>query len=103
MTKPALQTLRTLESDRAKHVLRWILAAPGALLLSVLVMASFPLFLPKGAGGANHVVFPVLAFPFIWATLAVLPVSTRNIHRMALIYAGLLMFCLAMIGLSFVV
>lgn len=91
--------------DKAKtdKILRWTLAAPGAFVISILVMASFPLALPKGAGGVNHIVFPVLAFPLIWATLIILPVSTRNIRKMAWIYAGLLAFCLAIILLSFVV
>lgn len=95
--------LSTFETPRGARILRWVLAAPCAFLISILVMASFPLVLPKGAGGVNHLVYPVLAFPLIWATLAILPVSTQRIARMAVIYAGLLLFCLAIIGLSFVV
>lgn len=101
--KPGLQKIIRLEDERTERVWRWILAAPMGFLISILIMASFPLFLPKGAGGVNHVVLPVLAFPFIWATLIILPVSTRKVGKMALIYAGLLLFCLAVIILSFVV
>lgn len=101
--KPGLQRFLRFENDRTERIWRWILAAPVGFLISILVMASFPLFLPKGAGGVNHVVLPVLAFPFIWATLIILPVSTQRVGKMALIYAGLLLFCLTVIILSFVV
>lgn len=87
----------------SERTLRWVLAGPAALLISILIMASFPMILPKGAGGVNHLIFPVLAFPLIWATLIILPVSTRRIEKMSMIYAALALLCLAIIGLSIVV
>lgn len=89
--------------EKLDRILRWFLAAPCAFVISILVMASFPMVLPKGAGGVNHLVFPVLAFPLIWATLIILPVSSLEIRKLALIYGGLLGVCLTIIALSFVV
>ena len=103
MTEPDFEGRVRPRQDRSHRTLRWLLAAPGALLISILMMASFPMVLPKGAGGVNHLLFPVLAFPLIWATLIILPVSTRRVLRMAWVYAGLLALCLAIIGLSFLV
>lgn len=92
--KPHLET-KWAVSERA---LRWVLAGPVALLLSILLMASLPLVLPAGAGGVNHLVLPVLAFPLIWAILIVLAVAARNVWRLTRIYAGAFLACLLLIG-----
>ncbi|MEL7278999.1 MAG: hypothetical protein AAFY35_15520 [Pseudomonadota bacterium] len=99
----ALPGLKRPNSIDVERMWRWVLALPGALIISILVMASFPMILPEGAGGVNHLVFPVLAFPLIWATLIILPVSSLHIRKLAMIYGGLLALCLTIIALSFVV
>lgn len=46
---------------------RWLLAGPGAALAALLFMAAMPVWLPTGASGIDHVVFPVILAPLIWA------------------------------------
>lgn len=80
-------------ASRWLQALPWrvILAGPMALVLAVLAMAGLPALLPVGAGGVNHVVFPVLGFPLIWAALAVVPVVADRLARCGWAYlAGLL-------------
>ncbi len=50
-------------------MLRWISAGPVALITSVLVMAGMSAWLPAGRAGIDHLSFPIILFPAIWAAL----------------------------------
>lgn len=50
-----------------KTVMRWLVAGPLALMASLAALAALPHMVPPGAGGIDHLVFPILAFPLIWA------------------------------------
>ncbi len=50
---------------RARPALaRWLLAGPGAALVSLATLAAMPLWLPAGA---DAVIVPVVAAPLVWA------------------------------------
>lgn len=55
------------------------------LACSVLVMAGMPVYLPAGAGGADHIAFSVLLFPLIWAALFFYAVMEKRQWRSAVI------------------
>lgn len=48
---------------------RWLLAGPATLIAALMSMASMPLFLPEGRAGIDHLAFPIVLFPAIWALL----------------------------------
>lgn len=48
---------------------RFWLAGPATLVVAVLVMAAMSLWLPKGQAGIDHLVVPLVLFPFIWAAV----------------------------------
>ncbi|MEM9011159.1 MAG: hypothetical protein AAGE18_08035 [Pseudomonadota bacterium] len=48
-------------------LMRWILGGPGALILAVMVTSAMPVWFPAGAAQLNHIAFPILLFPAIWA------------------------------------
>ncbi len=83
-------------------LLRWLLAGPGAFVLAVLLMAFLPLVLPAGAGGVNHMVLPALLFPLLWAILAIAPVMSLDGRKTGLVYGGLCVAAIIIIGLSIV-
>lgn len=48
-------------------VVRWLLAGPGAVGSAIVATAAMPLWLPEGAAGIDHIVFPIVLFPAVWA------------------------------------
>ncbi|MEM9315094.1 MAG: hypothetical protein AAGA95_10740 [Pseudomonadota bacterium] len=48
---------------------RWLIAGPLTIVTAILVMAGAPTWLPEGPGGVDHIAFPILLFPAIWAGL----------------------------------
>lgn len=58
--------LRILRRPSAQRVL---VAGPLALIAAIAVMAAMPHWVPEGAGRVDNLVFPVLGFPLIWATI----------------------------------
>lgn len=71
------------------NVMRWIVAGPLALVASLAALAAMPHMIPPGAGGIDHLVFPVLAFPLIWAAAFFYACLEENIVRAALVLAGI--------------
>ncbi|MEM6546277.1 MAG: hypothetical protein AAF713_00875 [Pseudomonadota bacterium] len=52
-----------------------------ALVLSILAMTSMPLWFPAGAAGIDHIVFPIVLFPAIWAVAFFYACMDDNIAR----------------------
>lgn len=48
---------------------RVLVAGPLALIAAVSVLAAMPHWLPAGPGRIDNLVFPVIAFPLIWAIM----------------------------------
>ncbi|MEM8654311.1 MAG: hypothetical protein AAGF36_06160 [Pseudomonadota bacterium] len=74
---------------RRASLILWGLAGPGVLLAASSIMAAMPLWWPRGAGGIDHLIVPLLVFPAIWAVLFFYVVLTRNVVRAAAVLAGL--------------
>lgn len=81
---------------------RFWLAGPVALLLSICFMASMSLWLPAGEAGIDHLVVPIVLFPFLWAAAFFYAVLDLNTKRAAvlmlvalLISAGLVIASIA--------
>jgi hypothetical protein len=72
---------------------RWIriaLAGPGAVVVTLVVMAGMALWLPGGAAGIDNVVLPLVLVPLIWAGLFFHACLDRRLGRVALVALGLL-------------
>jgi hypothetical protein len=72
---------------------RWIritLAGPGAVVVTLVVMAGMALWLPGGAAGIDNVVLPLVLVPLIWAGLFFHACLDRRLGRVALVAAALL-------------
>ncbi|MEO1188749.1 MAG: hypothetical protein AAFW60_06730 [Pseudomonadota bacterium] len=80
--------------------MRWLLPGPGAVILSVATMAAMPLFLPQGNAGIDHLVFPLILLPAIWAVIFFYVVLEENMVRATAILAVLFVFNAAVIGLA---
>ncbi|MEL7046734.1 MAG: hypothetical protein AAGL66_17225 [Pseudomonadota bacterium] len=57
------------KSSRGSLWARWLIAGPVTIVTAILVMAGAPTWLPEGPGGVDHIAFPILLFPAIWAGL----------------------------------
>lgn len=66
---------------RRRLIARWILAGPLAFIVSVLIMASMPMWMPMGAGNVNHLAFSVLLFPAIWVAIVMYVLLEENMTR----------------------
>lgn len=76
---------------------RWIAAGPLALFMAILSMASLPYIWPPGEGGVDHLVMPVVLFPFIWAVLIVLPLLPEKPGKLFLVYCVTIIVELALL------
>ena len=73
---------------------RWsriLLAGPGAICVTVIVMAGMTLWLPGGRAGIDNLVLPLVLAPLIWAVLFFHACLDRSVGRVALIALVLLL------------
>lgn len=75
-------------TGRGRVLARWLLAGPGAMIAAVLSISSMPLYFPEGAAGLDHLVFPLVLAPLIWAAACFYAVLDDNLWRATLIIAG---------------
>jgi hypothetical protein len=80
---------------------RIALAGPVAVLLSVLIFAGMPLWLPRGAAGIDHIVMPLILLPAVWAVLFFHAVLDRSLARVALVAAAIGIGHVAMLAVHF--
>ncbi len=79
-------------------VVRWLLAGPGALIGAVLIMAAMPVWLPAGDAEVNHLVYPLILAPFIWALVFTYTVVEDNLARGVSVISGASVLSGVMIG-----
>jgi hypothetical protein len=72
-------------ASRWRLAARVALAGPIALLLSAMILAGMPLWLPRGAAGVDHIVLPLILLPAVWAALFFYAVLDRSLLRVALV------------------
>jgi hypothetical protein len=73
---------------------RWsriLLAGPGAICVTVVVMAGMTLWLPGGRAGIDNLVLPLVLAPLIWAVLFFHACLDRSVGRVALIALALVL------------
>jgi hypothetical protein len=81
-------------------LMRWLIAGPLALIAAVAGMAALPHLVPEGAGGIDHLVFPVLAFPLIWAIAFFYACLDEKLPRAAAILTAATAAGIAVIAIS---
>ncbi|MEM9060860.1 MAG: hypothetical protein AAGD13_10410 [Pseudomonadota bacterium] len=81
--------------------MRWILAGPIALILSIVTMAAMPFWFPEGAAGVDHLAMPVVIFPLIWTVALMYPCIEDNMPRATLIMLAALFAQLLVIIAAF--
>ncbi|WP_375304819.1 hypothetical protein WI560_21905 [Bradyrhizobium sp. A11] len=64
--------------------LRALLAGPCALALTALILSVMPFWMPKGAGGVDHIAFPLFFMPAIWGIIFFYALLDRNLGRVAI-------------------
>ena len=85
----AAASSRTSEGSRLRPWLRALLAGPCALGLTALIMAVMPFWVPKGAGGVDHIAFPLFFMPAIWAVIFFYAVLDRRLGRVAMVMTAI--------------
>jgi len=88
--------------ERRPRTARWLLAGPGAVFASVLIMAAMPKWWPEGAAGVDNLVFPLILLPMIWAAVFFYACLTERLGRAAAVIGGLIVVNLGVVVLSFV-
>ncbi|EKV31850.1 hypothetical protein C882_3602 [Caenispirillum salinarum AK4] len=80
---------RAADAVRAHpRLTRWLLAGPGALAGSVLLMAAMPVWLPAGQAGVNHLVWPLVLAPLLWALVFLYTIVEENLVRGVAVIGG---------------
>lgn len=78
---------------------RWLLAGPGALFGALLLMAGMPVWLPAGEAEVNHLVWPLVLTPLLWALVFLYTVLEEDLVRGVIVVAASSAVNLALIGL----
>ncbi len=81
----------TSRSSAPKRWSRILLAGPGAICVTIIVMAGMTLWLPGGRAGIDNLVLPLVLAPLIWAVLFFHACLDRSIGRVALVALALLL------------
>lgn len=79
----------SLRTARRRLCIRFVLAGPVAILVTLTLLAGMPLWLPGGAAGVDNLALPLVFAPLIWAGLFFHACLDRNLARVALIAAAL--------------
>lgn len=87
--------------DRRQLWARVALAGPVTVLLSVLIFAGMPLWLPRGSAGIDHIVLPLILLPAVWAVLFFHAVLDRSLVRVALVALAIGIGQVAMLAVHF--
>ena len=91
----------------AKSRVPSVLSAVGALLaafvFAVIVTAGANQWIPAGRAGVDHIVIPIVVFPLIWVTFAVMLFAARSRGRAWAIVGGVTATHVALIIRSFTV
>lgn len=82
---------------------RILLAGPGALLVTLVVLAGMPLWLPGGAAGVDNLVLPLILMPLIWAGLFFHACLDRRLSRVAAVAAALFLLHAGLVAQKFLV
>lgn len=72
-------------SRRLQPWLRALLAGPCALALTALILAVMPFWVPKGAGGVDHIALPLFFMPAIWGIIFFYALLDRSLGRIAIV------------------
>lgn len=78
-------------SPALKRWSRVALAGPGAICVTIIVMAGMTLWLPGGRAGIDNLVLPLVLAPLIWAVLFFHACLDRNVSRITLVASALLL------------
>jgi hypothetical protein len=73
------------DNKRRRVWLRALLAGPCAAVLTFLVVAAMPYWVPKGSGGVDHIAFPLFFMPAIWGVIFFYALLDRSLPRIAII------------------
>ncbi|PZQ60547.1 MAG: hypothetical protein DI544_08090 [Sphingomonas taxi] len=85
----------------ANRTMRILLAGPGAILVTLALLAGMPLWLPGGAAGIDNLAFPLVLAPLIWALLFFHACLDRKLSRVAIIAAALFLIHGGMVASRF--
>lgn len=78
-------------------IIRFLLAGPVTIIVSLLVVGCMPIWFPKGAAGIDHIALPIIILPGIWAALFFHAVLDRSLLRATAVSVGLASLSIAML------
>jgi hypothetical protein len=61
------------------------------------VFAGMPYWVPKGAGGVDHIAFPLFFMPAIWGIIFFYALLDRSLARIAVVMGGIAVIHLIML------
>ena len=74
----------------ARKWVRIAFAGPGAVIVTIAVIAGMAIWLPGGMAGIDNLVLPLVLMPLIWAALFFHACLDRRLGRVAIVALGLL-------------
>ena len=69
-----------------RTVLRWILAGPVSIGVTLAVLVGMPVWFPAGAANVNHIMIPMVLVPAVWGTAFFYAVLSEKLWRVSLVF-----------------
>jgi hypothetical protein len=85
----AMMAASPRRNGRSAAWMRALLAGPCAAVLTFLVFAAMPFWVPKGPGGVDHIAFPLFFMPAIWGIIFFHALLDRSLVRIAIVMGAM--------------
>jgi len=93
------QMMLSTKKQRTRDTLYAVASLVAAFVVSVLMVAGATRWLPEGGAGIDHIVVPIILFPLIWISVALVLYAARRRVRawtivvvIATVHAGLVAY-----------
>lgn len=85
--------LRMLTTSTHAHpvLMRWVLAGPVTLIVTIAIMAGMTVWWPPGAAGIDQIGMPLILSPVIWVCVFVYALLDDNLGRACLVMLALIL------------
>jgi hypothetical protein len=89
VTRSLCETSGMTISNKLRATFRTLLAGPLTVIVACVAVAAMPLWLPPGPAKVDHLIFPLILFPAIWALVFFYALLDRKLWRVTLLLLAL--------------
>lgn len=81
---------------------RCLLAGPGAVAAGLMTTYGMPVWWPSGIAGVNHLIWPLILGPLVWALFLLYGIVEENIERGFAVCGGVVALNGVLVGIALI-